>query len=162
MRHIPAQLLYHQSTAPNIYITSVCLKSRPHHVAWVTSRSFPALHVICICCWAQHSFIFWRRFFGLSSLSHFPNSICHNHPPIYFTLKQTSFPYSSSHLSSLSLHSMCHFIFSSSLSVLAKQLWKATKTTSCLSVCSSIWTEQLPQSAFHWNFVIDIVFPKIC
>jgi hypothetical protein len=158
MRHIPTQLLYHQSRAPNTHITSVYSKPRPHHVAWVTASTFPPLHVICIFCWAQHSFIFWRKLFGLCSLSHTFRTICviimlqfillYSKPP-FRILQVTSHHFRHT--------AMCHF----SLIVLAKQLRKATATTSCLSVCPSIWTEQLPQSGFSLNFVIDI-FSKVC
>ena len=58
---------------------------------------------------------------------------------IFFTLKQTSFPYSSRNLSSFSPHCNVSFFFSSSLSVLTKQLQKATATTSCLSVRLSFY-----------------------
>jgi len=160
MRHIPAQFLHHQSRAPNIRITSVYSKPRPHHVAWVTARSFPPLHVNCICCWTQHSFIFWRKFFGLCSLSHTFRTISVIIIP-QFILLSSKLPFRILEVTSHHFRytAMCHFIFSSSLSVLAKQLRKATAITACLSVCP-IWTE-LPESAFSWNFVIDI-FPKIC
>lgn len=162
MRHKPAQILYHQSRAPNIHITSVYSKPRPHHVAWVTASTFPSLHVICIFCWAQHSFVFWRKFFGLCSLSHTFRTVCVTIIP-QFILLYSKPPF---HILQVTSHhfrhtAMCHFILSSSLIVLAKHLRKATATTSCLSVCPYIWTEQLPQSGFFWNFVIDI-FSKIC
>jgi hypothetical protein len=71
-------------------------------------------------------------FWPLLPDSHFPNNVCHNHPSIYFTLKQTSFPCSSNHLSSLSLH--CNVSFY--LLVLSKRAGKTVTKSDCNYVLS--------------------------
>ena len=72
--------------------------------------------------------IFWSHLPG----SHFPNNMCHNHPSIYFTVKPSSFSYSSSHLSSLSLHWNVSFY----LLDLSKHVGKTVTKSDCNYVLS--------------------------